>query len=185
MTVPFETESIKTIEDIENYQNYVGSLVDKAEEIGINEKGVAKLEGIYRSLSSLLERKEEDPYLQVSFRIQEVVYGIAERGWYMYAIKPAKEDCGYVYLASADWKEYKIGKSKNPENRVKGMRTARPGILLQSKWWCDGHLSEIENKIHERLSEYKVSGEWFNIGEPAVAIPMFRSAAYSAYLELE
>jgi hypothetical protein len=55
---------------------------------------------------------------------------------------------------------YKIGKSNNPEKRLKQLKTANPNIQLLA-------ITEkiTEDFLHNQFNEYRVTGEWFLFDE--------------------
>lgn len=55
---------------------------------------------------------------------------------------------------------YKIGRSKDPKNRVKALKTGNTGIIIL--FYCAGN---IENQLHKRYSLNRRQQEWFNLSE--------------------
>lgn len=72
-------------------------------------------------------------------------------GWYVYFIQA--EDGGPV----------KIGRSKNPTERLKALQTASPKRLvirrLQSMHYHES--LKVEKGLHRRYAEARLDGEWF------------------------
>lgn len=72
---------------------------------------------------------------------------------------------GYVYLITNDSHpgRYKIGKSRNPEVRVRYFNTSCPdrAFRVVQQWYVkDSHAFEME--VHHTLEEYRLPGtEWF------------------------
>lgn len=59
----------------------------------------------------------------------------------------------------------KIGKSNNPEKRLKAMQTGCPQeMLLMAKIRCrsGAHALQVEKLIHQKYKRYRADGEWFN-----------------------
>lgn len=63
----------------------------------------------------------------------------------------------YTYLMF-DGRYYKIGQSKNPQKRLKTLRTANPSIGMI----CYG-TGISENALHKKYAHLRVSGEWFDL----------------------
>jgi len=63
----------------------------------------------------------------------------------------------YAYLIKAN-KLYKIGKSKNPEQRVKQLKTANPEVRLIA--YGSG---TTEKELHRLFNANKIIGEWFKL----------------------
>jgi hypothetical protein len=70
---------------------------------------------------------------------------------------------GYVYVILDNHDRVKIGKSLNPERRIKGIASAS-GIEIIDSYITEplfGY-SEFEHFMHEQFKEYRGVGEWFN-----------------------
>lgn len=75
----------------------------------------------------------------------------------------------YVYLISdLNNYTYKIGISKNPENRLKSLQTGNDRKLkIIHKVLCNNYL-EVERALHNQYNFLKVSGEWFELSDEDV-----------------
>jgi len=74
-----------------------------------------------------------------------------------------KKENGYVYCIGESNGHYKIGLTKSsPIKRLKELQTSNPKIL--GLMFSIQHESYrlIEQKIHNKLKKYRVSGEWFD-----------------------
>ena len=74
-----------------------------------------------------------------------------------------KRDPGWIYLLSnADL--FKIGKTRNPEKRIKDAKTWSPDIevLAIKPFW---NISHLERLLHEGLSDCWHKGEWFRFDD--------------------
>jgi hypothetical protein len=76
---------------------------------------------------------------------------------------------GYIYLlGSTTFGWYKIGKSAQPEVRIKTL-----GILLPFKveviglWRADDY-HDLELRLHEKHSQFRINGEWFRFKKKEV-----------------
>lgn len=68
----------------------------------------------------------------------------------------------YTYLMF-DGLYYKIGKSKNPEKRLKQIQTSNPlALLLEYSDKVD------EKNLHKLYSNYRIKNEWFNLNDKQV-----------------
>ncbi len=65
---------------------------------------------------------------------------------------------GYTYIVSNDFGLIKIGKSADPESRVK-MIEAASGVPTKLEFKIKGDFREYI--AHELLKEFRVTGEWF------------------------
>lgn len=75
-----------------------------------------------------------------------------------------KKTVEYCYLIS-DGRQFKIGKSVKPEERLKALKTANPRCRLI----CYGD-SVTESYLHKYFSHRRVSGEWFNLTKHDVKV---------------
>jgi len=74
-----------------------------------------------------------------------------------------KADQKLTYLMF-DGNLYKIGKSKNPENRLKQIKTGNPNCKLI----CYGY-GATEELLHKRFCKKRIKLEWFNLNENDVS----------------
>lgn len=63
----------------------------------------------------------------------------------------------YCYLISDGWR-YKIGKSTNPKERVKSLKTANPHCEL-----ITFGTGRTEKQLHEIFNAFRTGGEWFRL----------------------
>lgn len=70
---------------------------------------------------------------------------------------------GFVYICSSDIKRFKIGASKNPEQRVKDLglgSSIKHTLLFKIK---TNDMFKFEKLLHERYSSKNIHSEWFNL----------------------
>lgn len=78
-----------------------------------------------------------------------------------------KYEIGYIYiLKSLDL--YKIGKSKDGEQRIKGYKTYNPHgievvLIARVKFY-----EHLEKKIHKIFDKKRITGEWFRLDKKDV-----------------
>lgn len=70
---------------------------------------------------------------------------------------------GYVYVLKSDSGHYKIGKTANPEDRIKTFGVKLPMeveylVLIQSH-----NYHQLEARFHQQFKHKRVNGEWFNL----------------------
>jgi len=72
----------------------------------------------------------------------------------------------YIYLLkSQENGYYKIGKSVNPDRRIKTLQTGNPekiDLVLKVKVF-DRFSAKIESALHSQYSYLNKNGEWFNL----------------------
>lgn len=78
-----------------------------------------------------------------------------------------KPDREYVYAIKADSNHIKIGKSKNPKQRLRSLSTGTPHELELLAKSSVSNATEAEKRLHEKYEEYRTNGEWFKV-EPDV-----------------
>ena len=69
---------------------------------------------------------------------------------------------GYVYLMACSSGYYKIGRSNNPEKRLKALTHSALGLKLVASKLVDDASVE-EKSLHERFKDVRAGGEWFAI----------------------
>lgn len=70
---------------------------------------------------------------------------------------------GYVYLIQSPTGAYKIGRTKNPADRLKTFSVKLP---FEVEFVCviESHnMIELESDLHARYADKRVNGEWFNL----------------------
>lgn len=81
------------------------------------------------------------------------------------AKKKDKPNSGYVYFIQGVYGgAIKIGKSKDPEMRLKALQTGYPDTL-RILLLIPGY-TKIEQQLHEEFEQYRLNGEWFKPEKP-------------------
>ena len=84
----------------------------------------------------------------------------------------------YIYLIHSDLLNLcKIGVSKNVENRLRCLQTGFPYQLQIKSTYQTNNAYKVEKSLHKEYErfrreldfEYKLKGEWFNLGEKQIA----------------
>lgn len=92
------------------------------------------------------------------------------------------DNSGFVYLAYAETQDYKIGRSKNPDDRIKHFDTQMPVEVSKVHTFPATDANESERLLHEWCEDRQVKGEWFNLEEQHVdvlkAISEFEDGAF-------
>lgn len=66
------------------------------------------------------------------------------------------------FIENTKTKNYKIGRTKNVQARIKQLQTGNENhIMLRKQIFCD---TKIEKMIHRYFEENKIKNEWFNVG---------------------
>lgn len=74
-----------------------------------------------------------------------------------------KSDPGYVYLLKNMEGTYKIGKAKNPEDRLKTFTVKLPFRVEYTCIIPSHDMAELERDLHDLFKHKRVNGEWFNL----------------------
>lgn len=75
---------------------------------------------------------------------------------------------GYIYLLCISNKYYKIGLSRQPNQRLRGIRWASPfPVEKLHQFYCQ-YISEIEAALHDRFRDKRLNGEWFELSQEDV-----------------
>lgn len=75
-----------------------------------------------------------------------------------------KKGIKYVYLIqSLEDGYYKIGVSKHPTRRLSALQTGNSSELKLIESYQSEHAHKIEKTFHNKLSFWKLEGEWFEL----------------------
>jgi hypothetical protein len=74
---------------------------------------------------------------------------------------------GYVYLAHADTGHFKVGRSIEPEKRIKHFDTQMPVDVSEWHFFRADDYKEAEDKLHDVCDEHgeHEKGEWWDLPE--------------------
>lgn len=75
----------------------------------------------------------------------------------------ATAQSGYVYLLRSDTGFYKIGRAKNPKNRLATFNVKLPFEVQFEHLIKSNDYKRLEKELHERYDHLRVNGEWFNL----------------------
>ena len=76
----------------------------------------------------------------------------------------------------------KIGHAASPDERLRTLQTGNPA-LLAVLWSHEGD-SELEGHLHATFADYRVRGEWFDLGHVPDAVEAVREAVSSSGSDL-
>jgi hypothetical protein len=68
---------------------------------------------------------------------------------------------GYVYILQSDSGFYKIGKAKNPEQRLRNFEVILPMIVKPLLLIKTDDYHGLEKELHKRFKDKRKDGEWF------------------------
>lgn len=78
-------------------------------------------------------------------------------------------DYGYVYLFhDAETGMYKIGKSKNPDNRLSQVRTSTANNIVCFCTIETHEMTTLEAELHQQFATQRIRGEWFSLTDADV-----------------
>ena len=84
-------------------------------------------------------------------------------------ISAEKQKWGYVYLIQSHTSAYKIGRTKNPHDRIKTFGVQLP---FEVEYICLIETTDmigLEKELHERYAHRRVNGEWFRLAPHEVS----------------
>ena len=83
--------------------------------------------------------------------------------------KAITDQRGYVYIIrNENSKIVKIGKSLNLTSRLNNFKTSfGSGLILVGFFYCENY-NDLENQLHKKFFDKKVSGEWFDLSEQQI-----------------
>lgn len=76
-----------------------------------------------------------------------------------------KSDKGYIYVITDGQNNYKVGSTKDIENRISYMQTGNAFELKLYAQWLLYDYENAEKILHEFLSDKRIRGEWFKLEE--------------------
>ncbi len=76
-----------------------------------------------------------------------------------------KNRAGYVYLIQSDTGYYKIGRTKNPDNRLETFKVTLPFAVEYLTTMYSLDMYALERQLHEHFANKRVDGEWFALDE--------------------
>lgn len=72
---------------------------------------------------------------------------------------------GFVYVIKSDTGHYKIGRSSDPENRMKTFGLQLPIEIVYEAIYPSQDMYADEKYLHQHFQSKWVNGEWFNLNE--------------------
>lgn len=76
---------------------------------------------------------------------------------------------GYVYLLKADTGHYKIGRTKNPKDRIKTFSVKLPFRVEYDCLIKSDEYITLEAELHATFADKRIEGEWFALTDDDVA----------------
>jgi hypothetical protein len=70
---------------------------------------------------------------------------------------------GYVYLIRSDSGHYKIGRTKNPDNRIETFKLQLPIEVEYEHLVKSDDMVTLERDLHARFEAKRINGEWFDL----------------------
>jgi hypothetical protein len=115
-------------------------------------------------LNEVIDKYSQSDIDEANKQLMEEVYAES----YAQSNKIQVPSIGYVYLLLGENGKYKIGKSKNPENRCKQLclSSCENHKLIYSFKCLSPH--KQEQSLHEMFNEKKSHSEWFNLSKSDV-----------------
>jgi hypothetical protein len=82
----------------------------------------------------------------------------------------AKDQQMNVYVLAGGRRHVKIGIARDVMKRLRGVQTGCPFKLRIVKQWNTGRAAEVEKAAHRILSNYRWTGEWFDVPQRAAVL---------------
>jgi hypothetical protein len=76
---------------------------------------------------------------------------------------------GYVYLLQSSTGYYKIGRTKDPQNRLATFSVKLPFEVEYEHIISSSNMNKLERKLHALFADKRVNGEWFDLSPDDVA----------------
>jgi len=114
----------------------------------------------------MISRKKRQRYRTNAIKIaQEHGFSFPESWEEVWSILDQYPEPEYLYVIGELGGKYaKIGRSKNPQARLKMLQTGFP-VPLRLWGFCN-HVSPFtEREVHQKLKDFKEKGEWFRVSD--------------------
>jgi hypothetical protein len=76
---------------------------------------------------------------------------------------------GYVYLLRSETGHYKIGKTKDPENRLATFSVKLPFPVAYEHVIATPDMASLEKSLHLQFEHRRINGEWFVLDDDEIA----------------
>ena len=116
-----------------------------------------KVRKVIEDLTDFVESVTDEDVIAYNNRLSEMDW---ERFKENQAHKKKTTQGRYIYLMQCN-NRYKIGVTCNVEQRLKELDERPYKVTLLGYRWSD-YAFKVERKLHEKLSSYKVGGEWYS-----------------------
>ena len=135
------------------------------------ESGIAKgiKKGVSDSMKTLSEIQNERFHLEQRLKELEKLEAKAAIRESAKAGKNPRSLSGYVYLLQSPSGNYKIGRTSNPDDRLKTFSVKLP---FEVEYVCviqTDDMYALESNLHQRFWDKRVNGEWFTLSPEDVA----------------
>lgn len=80
-----------------------------------------------------------------------------------------KQQTGYIYLLKSPTSAYKIGRTRNPKDRLKTFSVKLPFEVEYIALIPTDDMVELERVLHARFDHRRINGEWFELSPDEVA----------------
>lgn len=77
---------------------------------------------------------------------------------------------GYVYLLKAETGHWKIGRTKDPNDRLRTFNVKLPFKVEYEHLIKCRHANEVESALHEHYMLKRINGEWFDLSDDDIAL---------------
>jgi len=101
------------------------------------------------------------PQLEKIFRTLWARYEAQENARIAQPKKTKKPTPGYIYLIRSMTGYYKIGKSKEPERRIKSLGVQLPFAIEPVAIIETDNMRKLERELHQKFDDQRGDGEWF------------------------
>lgn len=108
-----------------------------------------------------LRREKEEKERQRKLKLQQE----KERIKYEKRLQNADRYAGFVYLVRSEGGYYKIGRTKNPANRIKTFKVKLPFEIEYVAIIQTNDMYALEKELHKKYKPKKVNGEWFSLND--------------------
>lgn len=128
------------------------------------EDALAKLRGQLGAARKIINgRIQGDIEVALKFVNEYEQKVIQLAGQVVYYEQQTRPKHGFVYLLQSPTSAYKIGRTKDPQSRMKTFGIQLPFEVEYACLIETPDMYDLESRLHSRFAKKRINGEWFNL----------------------
>lgn len=129
-------------------------------------------DGILEELLNFGDFARQNPFKNLSSQAEQFLFEVAAEhvARFKWRRIKGKDKSGYVYLLQSSTGVYKIGRTGDPDKRI---RTFGVKLPFEVEYTCvikTPHMFELEKLLHRAFHHKRINGEWFKLDAQDVGL---------------